>query len=116
MIEIRRKQLLFVELLPQLILYGKKLGFGVVMGQTYRTPEECERRVQAGNGINPSLHGMCLAVDLYLFKDKGRGAYLEDTEYYAKLGHFWESLDPLCSWGGDFDDGNHFSIAHGGMR
>jgi len=54
-----------------------------------------------------------LAVDLELFKD---GAYLTKTEDHKALGEYWKTLHELCRWGGDFDDGNHYSLTHGGMK
>ena len=32
------------------------------------------------------------------------------------FGAFWKSLDPDCCWGGDFNDGNHYSIAYQGRK
>jgi hypothetical protein len=34
------------------------------------------------------------------------------------LGEFWESLHPLCCWGGHFRnrDPYHFSVTHGGVK
>ncbi len=54
-----------------------------------------------------SFHHQGLAVDLLLYKD---GVYLKRTEDYTEFGEYWESLNPKCSWGGRFSDGNHFSF------
>ena len=64
---------------------------------------------------------MKLAIDLDLFKDgegfeMGCKVYLTKTEDHRKLGEFWESLHPLCRWGGRFGDGNHYSLEHGGVK
>ena len=58
--------------------------------------------------IDGSYHYKRLAIDLNLFKD---GKYLTTTESHKPLGEFWKSLDPECTWGGDFKrkDGNHYS-------
>lgn len=61
-----------------------------------------------------SLHFDGLAQDIDL-KDKD-GVYLEGTESHAKYGAYWKSLDSLCAWGGDFEDGNHYSIMDGGRK
>jgi hypothetical protein len=60
-----------------------------------------------------SLHFDGLAVDIDLTKD---GVYLAQTEDHKPFGEFWESLDTLCSWGGRFKDGNHYSITFQGKR
>ncbi len=116
MIEIRRKQLLFAQLLPLLIIRAQQLGYGVVIGPCYRTAEEAQRKVEAGTGIHPSLHELCLAADIYLFDERGYGDYLQETPHYEPIGLWWEAQHELCSWGGRFNDGNHFSIRHGGLR
>ncbi len=70
--------------------------------------------VRRDTGGHPnSLHKLSLAADIDLFKD---GKYLTNTEDHALFGDFWESLGPLHSWGGHFDDGNHYSIIHEGMK
>ena len=62
-------------------------------------------------GRENSLHKDKLALDLNLFKD---GRYLASTEDHEPLGLFWESIGG--SWGGRFDDGNHYSLEHRGRR
>jgi hypothetical protein len=54
-----------------------------------------------------SQHYQRLAIDLNLFKD---GAYLNTTEAHKPFGDFWESLHPMCRWGGRFKDGNHYEF------
>jgi hypothetical protein len=81
--------------------------------ELYRTPEQAALNAAKGVGITNSLHCLGLAIDLVLCK---HGAPLWATEAYRDLGMYWESLDPLCSWGGHFNDGGHFSITHGGVR
>ena len=65
-------------------------------------------------GHKDSNHKRKLAIDIDLFLD-GR-YYLTETGDHRKLGEFWESLHPLCRWGGRFGDGNHYSIEHGGVK
>lgn len=60
-----------------------------------------------------SLHYEGLAVDIDLFKD---GKYLTNTEDHRTFGEFWKSLSPLAAWGGDFKDGNHYSLSYGGRK
>jgi len=59
----------------------------------------------------PSLHALKLAHDLNLFIN---GKYRKTTTAHAPLGKFWQSIGG--DWGGDFDDGNHYSLKHGGVR
>jgi len=62
-------------------------------------------------GHETSLHKIGLAVDINLYKD---GRYLETTDDHRELGEFWEHIGG--AWGGRFNDGNHYSISHMGMR
>ena len=57
-----------------------------------------------------SFHYKQLAIDLNLFRN---GRYLKTTAAHKPLGDFWKSLDPKCTWGGDFKrkDGNHYSYS-----
>ena len=113
---LREKQSLFALLVSHLIQYAHANGYDVTFGEAWRSPEEAERLFQLGKGIRNSLHTIRLAIDLNLFKD---GKYLHKSEDYAFLGLYWESLgdDKLDTvWGGAFDDGNHFSIEHGGRK
>ncbi len=59
----------------------------------------------------PSCHAMKLACDLNLFVG---GLYMTTTDSHKPLGKFWKSMGG--SWGGDFDDGNHYSLKHNGVR
>ena len=97
----RRK---FSEMLPLLIGYAHYLGYTVSIDFVKRC-EDCEV------GHPRSLHKSGLAVDLNLYLN---GEYLTNTTDHTPLGEFWEFLGG--SWGGRFDDGNHYSIPHGGMR
>ena len=82
-----------------LTLYAIALGYKV----THQPEHE--------DHIEGSLHYLGLAEDINIFKD---GVYLDKTEDHEPLGFFWESLGN--TWGGRFEDGNHYSIEHNGMR
>lgn len=97
-------QVTFVWMLARLIDHAKSLGYELTMGDAYRDP-----RVPYGHPT--SLHKQRLALDLNLFKD---GVYLTTTEDHRPLGEWWESIGG--TWGGRFQDGNHYSLAYGGMR
>ncbi len=110
---LRQKQSRFARLVATLLLEAERLGFEVTFGETYRSPEEAARLAKLGKGIATSLHTQRLAIDLNLFRE---GRYLSSTEAHRTLGEFWETLDPLCRWGGRFGDGNHYSLEHGGRK
>lgn len=67
-----------------------------------------------------SLHYDGLAIDIDLTRD---GVYLDKTEDHRKYGLYWESLDPLCFWGGNGlkedglkHDGNHYAVTWQGKK
>lgn len=108
-----QKQRKFTAMVAKLITFAYANGFELTFGEAYRTPEQAALNAKTGAGISNSLHTQRLAVDLNLFKN---GIYLTDSAAYAPLGIYWESIGG--SWGGRFSkpDGNHFSLAHGGVR
>ena len=110
-----QKQFLFAALLVQLINKALDLGYTVSLKELLRTKEQADIYAAQGKGIKNSLHCKGLAVDLVLFK---AGKPRWDTESYRELGEFWQSLHPLCCWGGNFRrrDAFHFSITHGGVK
>ena len=96
------KQHKFTKMLAELILWAYEQGYTISMGEVFRTKEQAELNAKKGSGIANSLHTMCLAADLNLFKD---GVYLTKTEDHTLLGEHWESMGG--TWGGRFNDGNH---------
>lgn len=111
---LRQIQSKFARDIALLINYAYRQGYEVTFGDAYRDPRlhgnVGERK---GYGRAKSLHKQRLAVDLNLFKD---GKYLSSTESHRQLGEFWEKLDSSNSWGGRFNDGNHYSREYRGMR
>lgn len=106
----------FLPLVARLIDWAYGQGYELTAGEMYRTPEQAALNAQHGSGIANSLHTLRLAVDLQLFQN---GVYLTDSASYEPLGDYWKTLDPDAAWGGDFTsrpDGNHFSLAWGGIR
>jgi len=98
------KQAMFTTMIGQLIRFADHLGYGLTFGDAYRDP-------RCTYGHSNSLHRKRLAVDFNLFI---KGEYQTDTDAYYILGRYWEALGG--SWGGRFQDGNHFSLEHEGMR
>lgn len=110
------KQRLFTRLVGQLIEWSYSHGYELTFGEAYRTPEQAALNAKTGAGISNSLHIQRLAIDLNLFQGS---VYLTDSAAYKPLGDFWKTLNPDCSWGGDFHsrpDGNHFSLSYNGVR
>lgn len=111
--KLQERQFMFSELLVMLYLRAKQMGYKVIIGEVFRSPEETKRLAALGVGHPKSLHGLCLAAHLELFRG---GRYLVDSEQYKEIGEWWENQHPLCRWGGRFDkpDGHHFSISYDG--
>lgn len=106
------KQRRFTLMVAQLIQWAYEQGYEITLGDAYRDPRVFGRMGDsAGYGRSLSNHKIRLAIDLNLFKD---GVYLTQTEDHQPLGEYWESLGG--SWGGRFNDGNHYSIEHRGRR
>lgn len=109
------KQQKFVYLVAKLVTWSYEQGYRLTFGEAYRTQEQAAFNALHGSGIRNSLHNIRLAIDLNLFITS---KYRSDSESYRVLGNYWKSLDPDCAWGGDFSkpDGNHFSLAHDGIK
>ena len=102
------RQRLFMRLLPRLIDHAYLHGCELSLGDGYRDPRlHGAVGVKMGYGHPKSNHKNRLAIDINLFRS---GKFLQNTSDHTPLGEFWEKLDPLCRWGGRFNDGNHYSI------
>ena len=98
------KQRKFTKMIAELILFAYDNGYEITLGHALRC-RDCPV------GRKFSLHKDKLATDLNLFKD---GEYLTTTEHHRPLGEKWEEMGG--SWGGRFNDGNHYSLEHNGRR
>ena len=106
------KQRKFTRMLANLIKWAYEHGYELTVGDAYRDPRlHGAMGSEGGYGRKFSNHKVRLAMDFNLFKD---GQFLQDTEDHRPLGEFWESLGG--SWGGRFQDGNHYSLEHEGRR
>lgn len=101
----------FTLMTAKLIIFAYDNGFELAYGETYRTPEQAALNAKKGSGIKNSLHLKKLAVDFDLFKD---GVWLKKTEDHRLLGKYWKSMGG--SWGGDWGDGNHYSLSPDGGK
>ena len=109
-----QKQRRFAKMVPRLIDKAHELGYEVTLGDAFRDPRAFGALgVKMSYGAVFSCHKVRLAIDLNLYRD---GAYLTSTEDHRKLGEWWESLAPDHCWGGRFEDGNHYSITHEGVK
>ena len=104
------KQIKFAGLVSKLIAKSFEIGFAVTLGDAYRDP-------RCPYGSEVSLHKERLAIDLNLFKrEDGHWRFCSETEDHRPLGEWWEAQDQDCAWGGRFNDGNHYSLSHGGRK
>lgn len=107
-----QKQRNFTRMIGLLIEYAYQQGFELTVGDAYRDPRlHGAIGVRAGYGHPKSGHKQRLAMDFNLFKD---GKFLQETEDHRILGEFWESIGG--TWGGRFNDGNHYSLEHEGIK
>jgi len=109
-----QKQRRFAKAVARLIDKAHELGYEVTLGDAYRDPKAFGAlgvRLAYGNAF--SCHKVRLAIDLNLFKD---GVFLTSTEAHKPLGEWWEAQFPDACWGGRFEDGNHYSITHEGIK
>lgn len=94
----------------RLVQFATNLGFVLTAGELYRTPEQQEIYMKTGRSQTMnSLHLKRLAVDFNIFKD---GKLVSSKAVLAPLGAYWETLNPLNSWGGNgkkLVDCPHFS-------
>jgi len=95
------KQRKFTQMIANLINYAYLEGYELTFGDAWAHDRHKEN----------SNHYIRLAVDFNLFKD---GRYLTETSDHEFLGLFWEEMGG--SWGGRFNDGNHYSLEHNGRR
>jgi hypothetical protein len=108
-----QQQILFSHLTIQLYQKIEELGYQWTYGETWRDPRIATLDAGDGKGIIRSLHIVRLAIDINLFKG---GTYLATTLDHAPFGVYWKTLHPLCRWGGDFGDGNHYSLEWEGRK
>jgi hypothetical protein len=91
----------FLQHLADLITFARINGYKLTGGELERTEEMQKIYFKTGaSKTMDSQHLKKLAIDLNVFF---RGQLTYDWETVKVLGDFWESLDPLNRWGGDFN-------------
>lgn len=105
------KQRKFTRMIGELIAWAYANGFQLTFGEAHRPQVTADWYASQGKGIKNSLHTKRLAVDFNVFKN---GEFLTSGDQFKALGEFWESIGG--TWGGRFNDGNHFSLEHEGVK
>jgi hypothetical protein len=103
----------FTQDIADLIQFIYDSGYECTFGDAFRDPRSHGEMGDSGPyGRRRSAHKQRLAVDLNLFLN---GEYLSTTEAHRPFGEFWKGMHQDNRWGGDFDDGNHYSRKYGGI-
>lgn len=109
------KQDAFAGFVARLIAHAQSEGYLVTLGEAWRSDETARLNAEEGIGISKSLHRIRLAIDVNLFKN----GKLCDKAGYRPIGEWWKSQSTdtyTFAWGGDFDDCDHFSLEHEGIK
>lgn len=93
------RQRLHAKCVGLLLIEIYRQGYEATLGDAFAI-----RRTPLEHKLN-SNHYLKCAIDINLFKD---GKYLKHTMAHMPFGKYWESLNPLCRWGGQYNDGNHY--------
>jgi hypothetical protein len=111
-VTLSQKQRLFSKMIAELILWAYDKGYEITLGDAYRDPRlHGALGEKVGYSSRNSCHKLRLAMDLNLFVN---GKYCTDGEAHKPLGEKWESMGG--SWGGRFQDANHYSLEHDGFK
>lgn len=95
------QQWIFLQHLAKLITWAADHGYVLTEGEGWRPPEMQKIYVSTGKSQTMlSKHLDRLAQDYNIFRN---GVLLNSWEDIKPLGDYWESLDPLNTWGGDFN-------------
>lgn len=115
-------RLLFLVCLGRLLLFSSGLNIRAMLYEFYRSPAEQKKKVDAGlSKVGHSQHQDWLAVDFVIMRGEVADWSHSIGDEYEKLGVYWESLHPLCRWGGRFGrddatgkpgwDAGHFELS-----
>ena len=114
----KQKQALFSYLKAHLVFYAHYLGYCLVEYEGCVMPHRktrAGRKVEDGVHMKLSTHYDRMGSDFALYdKVSGKPVNNGSDGRWLRLGEYWKALNPLCRWGGDFGDANHFSLLHNG--
>jgi hypothetical protein len=114
------EQAIFLSDVCRLLAFIHENNFVVTGGELFR-PEEMQKLYEQQGKAQPgcfNTHGMRLAIDLNIFKMVNDAPVLTyDKKELQAIGDYWESLDPINKWGGNWKticDTPHFErrISH----
>lgn len=112
MLTLGERQRQFTRMVADLIIWAYDHGYELTLGDGYRDPRVFGVAGETmGYGKPYSNHKQRLAIDFNLFRN---GKFLDATHDHLPLGEFWESIGG--SWGGRFNDGNHYSLEWQGRK
>lgn len=120
---LREKQSLFTILKAQLVLWIRAQGWCYIEGEGYVADTDAADGDYDGPHKKGGAHYTKLGEDGALFIDGrweeniyrgGRWVKEGGSSQWKAIGVRWESMHPLCRWGGRFSDDNHLSIFHEG--
>lgn len=95
----------------KLVPWAYAQGYELSFGDAFRHPKFSMEKLGDNSYYHDwSFHCKRLAIDINAFKED---KWLDKSDDFKPLGEYWESLDPMCSWGGHWNDGNHFSYGEG---
>lgn len=98
------------------------IGVRVALGEGHVAITDAKDGDYDGPHKKSGGHYNKLAHDVDLFincnENNPTGDYVSSSEHpmWKVLGEKWESLHPLCRWGGRFSDANHVSVEHNGVK
>lgn len=99
--KLSEQQQIFTKNIACLIHHAESLGYRLTFGEAFRTTEQQLLYVQSGKSKTMnSNHLRRLAVDFNIFINGNLTYKWEDIK---PLGDYWESLNSLNRWGGDWN-------------
>lgn len=111
---LREARCKFTQAIALLITYAISLGYEVAIDEAL---DRLTVKDPTSDHMPNSLHHIGLAADLNLYLD---GKWLDKTDHHLLLGTWWErlgvTLDLPLTWGGRFNDGNHYSLGWEGRK
>lgn len=104
------EQFEFAKDVALLIQFIERKGWKVTFGEAWRTQEQQDIYYEGGKSqVRYSKHQDRLAIDLNFFTPDGD--YVVSRQKLQPFGTFWESLNKVNRWGGNwenFTDTPHF--------